>query len=265
MKLEEMKITELFDTSHTIAAKLFEGKTYPWEVLEDIGSFIEELGPTLPQNEYRKVGKNIWIHRTARLAPTIAMGGPAIICAHADVRQSAFIRGRVIVGEGAVVGNSCEIKNAVLFDGVQVPHFNYVGDSILGYQAHMGAGAITSNVKSTKTLVSVHAEGGDQETGLKKFGAMLGDGAEVGCNSVLNPGTVIGKNSIVYPLSNVRGCVAANSIYKAKEVIAAKEDRKEEASEAKAAAEETAAAAPAKKTRTRKSTSGTSKSLKVVK
>ena len=170
MKLEEMKITELFDTSHTIAAKLFEGKTYPWEVLEDIGSFIEELGPTLPQNEYRKVGKNIWIHRTARLAPTIAMGGPAIICAHADVRQSAFIRGRVIVGEGAVVGNSCEIKNAVLFDGVQVPHFNYVGDSILGYQAHMGAGAITSNVKSTKTLVSVHAEGGDQETGLKKFG-----------------------------------------------------------------------------------------------
>ena len=175
MKLEEMKITELFDTSHTIAAKLFEGKTYPWEVLENIGSFIEELGATLPEKEYRKVGKNIWIHRTARLAPTIAMGGPAIICAHADVRHGAFIRGRVIIGEGAVVGNSCEIKNAVLFDGVQVPHYNYVGDSILGYQAHMGAGAITSNVKSTKTLVSVHAEEGAQETGLKKFGAILGD------------------------------------------------------------------------------------------
>ena len=166
------------------------------------------------------------------------------------------------------MGNSCEIKNAVLFDGVQVPHYNYVGDSILGYQAHMGAGAITSNVKSTKTLVSVHAEEGAQETGLKKFGAILGDGAEIGCNSVLNPGVVIGKNSIVYPLSSVRGCVPANSIYKGKDEIAAREERKDasaEKTEEKAAADETAAAAPAKKTRTRKSTSGTSKSLKVVK
>ena len=174
----------------------------------------------------------------------------------------------MIIGEGAVVGNSCEIKNAVLFDGVQVPHYNYVGDSILGYQAHMGAGAITSNVKSTKTLVSVHAQEGDQETGLKKFGAVLGDGAEIGCNSVLNPGTVIGKNSIVYPLSSVRGCVPADSIYKGKDEIAAREERQEaaaEKTEEKAAADETAAAAPAKKTRTRKSTSGTSKSLKVVK
>ena len=214
MKLEEMKITELFDTSHTIAAKLFEGKTYPWEVLEDIGSFIEELGPTLPQNEYRKVGKNIWIHRTARLAPTIAMGGPAIICAHADVRQSAFIRGRVIVGEGAVVGNSCEIKNAVLFDGVQVPHFNYVGDSILGYGAHMGAGAVTSNLKSDKTLVQVKMGKEVINTNRKKMGAMVGDEAEVGCNSVLCPGTILGKKAQIYPASCVRGVVPENSIFK---------------------------------------------------
>lgn len=245
MKLEEMKITELFDTSHTVAAKLFEGKTYPWEVLENIGSFIEELGATLPENEYRKVGRNIWIHRSARLAPSIALGGPAIIGPRVDVRHGAFIRGRVIVGEGAVVGNSCEIKNSILFDGVQVPHYNYVGDSILGYKAHMGAGAVTSNVKSTKTLVSVHAEEGDQETGLKKFGAMLGDGAEIGCNSVLNPGTVIGRNSIVYPLSCVRGCVGANSIYKSKDEIAAREERGE--ANAPAAAEEAAAKAPAEK------------------
>ena len=214
MKLEEMKITELFDTSHTIAARLFEGKTYPWEVLADLGSFIEQLGATLPEKEYRKIGKNIWVHRTARMAPTIALGGPAIICAGADIRQAAFLRGRIIVGERCVVGNSCELKNVILFDGVQVPH--------------MGAGSITSNVKSDKTLVMVHAEEGDQETGLKKFGAMLGDGVEVGCNSVLNPGTVIGRNTNVYPLSSVRGCVPANSIYKAKDDIVIKEVREVE-------------------------------------
>ena len=228
MKLEEMKITELFDTSHTIAARLFEGKTYPWEVLADLGSFIEQLGATLPEKEYRKIGKNIWVHRTARMAPTIALGGPAIICAGADIRQAAFLRGRIIVGERCGVGNSCELKNVILFDGVQVPHYNYVGDSILGHKAHMGAGSITSNVKSDKTLVMVHAEEGDQETGLKKFGAMLGDGVEVGCNSVLNPGTVIGRNTNVYPLSSVRGCVPANSIYKAKDDIVTKEVREVE-------------------------------------
>lgn len=228
MKLEQMTIKELLDTSHTIAGKLFEGHVYPWEVLSDIGEFIETLGPVLPENEYRKIGKNIWIHKTAKVAPTIAMGGPMIICARADVRQSAFLRGRVIIGEHAVIGNSCEIKNTVIFDEAQVPHFNYVGDSVLGYKAHMGAGAVTSNVKSDRSLVKVHGEDGDVTTGLKKFGAILGDHVEIGCNSVLNPGTVIGKNSNVYPLSSVRGCVPANSIYKNQTEIVVKEEREVE-------------------------------------
>lgn len=161
MKLEQMTIKELLDTSHTIAEKLFDGQVYPWEVLPNIGAFIEEIGPILPETEYKKVGKNIWIHRSAKIAPTIAMGGPMIICAKAEVRQSAFLRGRVIIGEGAVIGNSCEIKNSIIFDGAQVPHFNYIGDTIMGYKAHMGAGAVTSNVKSDKSLVKVHAEDGD--------------------------------------------------------------------------------------------------------
>mgnify|MGYP000943047577 CR=1 FL=1 len=219
MKLEEMKITELFDTSHTIAARLFEGKTYPWEVLADLGSFIEQLGATLPEKEYRKIGKNIWVHRTARMAPTIALGGPAIICAGADIRQAAFLRGRIIVGERCVVGNSCELKNVILFDGVQVPHYNYVGDSILGYKSHMGAGSITSNVKSDKTLVAVRDGERRIETGRKKFGAVLGDYVEIGCNSVLNPGTVIGRDTHVYPVSSVRGAVPPASIYKKEGVI----------------------------------------------
>ena len=214
MKLEEMKMKELFDMSHTIAERIFDNHAYPWEVLPEIGDFIRSLGSLLPENEYRKIGKDIWIHKTAKVAPTIMMTGPMIICAGANVRHNAFLRGNVIIGEKAVVGNSCELKNVILFDGVQVPHYNYVGDSILGYKSHMGAGSITSNVKSDKTLVKVHAADGDIETGLKKFGAMVGDGAEIGCNSVLNPGTIIGKNSNVYPLSSVRGCVDANSIYK---------------------------------------------------
>ena len=214
MKLEEMKMKELFDMSHTIAERIFDNHAYPWEVLPEIGDFIRSLGPLLPENEYRKIGKDIWIHKTAKVAPTIMMTGPMIICAGANVRHNAFLRGNVIIGEKAVVGNSCELKNALLFDEVQVPHFNYVGDSILGYKAHMGAGSITSNVRSDKALVKVHAEDGDIETGLKKFGAMIGDCVEVGCGSVLNPGTVIGKNSSVYPLSSVRTAVDADSIYK---------------------------------------------------
>lgn len=231
MKLEQMTIKELLDTSHTIAERLFEGHVYPWEVLPDIRAFIEEMGPLLPESEYKKIGKNIWIHKTAKVAPTIAMGGPMIICPKAEIRQSAFLRGGVIIGEGAVIGNSCELKNAIIFDGAQVPHFNYVGDSILGYKAHMGAGAVTSNVKSDKSLVKVHAENGDVTTGFKKFGAILGDKVEVGCNSVLNPGTVVGRNSNIYPLSSVRGCVPADSIYKNQTEIVIKEAREPEDSE----------------------------------
>lgn len=263
MKLEEMKMKELFDMSHTIAERIFDNHAYPWEVLPEIGDFIRSLGPLLPENEYRKIGKDIWIHKTAKVAPTIMMTGPMIICAGANVRHNAFLRGNVIIGEKAVVGNSCELKNALLFDEVQVPHFNYVGDSILGYKAHMGAGAVTSNVKSDKSLVKVHAEDGDVTTGFKKFGAVLGDCVEVGCNSVLNPGTVIGRNSVVYPLSSVRGCVAANSIYKNQENVIVKENRDAEAEAVKAEAEEPAP--KPKRTRAKKSTAASSSTVKVVK
>lgn len=234
MKLEQMKIKELFDTSHTIAERLFEGHEYPWEVLGDISAFIESIGATLSEEEYKKIGKNIWIHKTAQMAPTIAMGGPMIIGARAQVRQGAFLRGSIIIGEHVVIGNSCEIKNSIIFDEAQVPHFNYVGDSILGYKAHMGAGAVTSNVKSDKGLVKIHAEDADTDTGRKKVGALLGDHVEIGCNSVLNPGTVIGRNTNVYPLSSVRGCVPADSIYKSQADIVAKEAREIEVEEVKA-------------------------------
>ena len=223
MKLKEMKIKELFDTSHTIAERIFDNHTYAWEVLPEIGDFIRSLGPLLPENEYRKIGTDIWVHKSAKVAPTIMMAGPMIICEGANVRHSAFLRGNVIIGAGAVVGNSCELKNALIFDEAQIPHFNYVGDSVLGYKAHMGAGSITSNVRSDKALVKVHAADGDIDTGLKKFGAMIGDGVEVGCGSVLNPGTVIGKNTIVYPLSSVRTAVDADSIYKQQGEIAARQ------------------------------------------
>ncbi len=219
MKLGRDEITELFDTSHTIAERLFEGKTYPWEVLADIRQLYRAAGR-------HPAGEGVPQDRKEYLDAQNRQNGAHHRAGRTDhhLRRSrhpsgAFLRGRVIVGERCVVGNSCELKNVILFDGVQVPHYNYVGDSILGYKAHMGAGSITSNVKSDKTLVMVHAEEGDQETGLKKFGAMLGDGVEVGCNSVLNPGTVIGRNTNVYPLSSVRGCVPANSIYKAKDDI----------------------------------------------
>ena len=214
MKQEEMKISELYDLTQTMAAELMEAYTYPWEVLAHIGDFVKKLGASLSPDEYEKRGEDVWIHKTAKVAPTASITGPAIIGAGAELRHCAFLRGKIIVGEGAVVGNSTELKNVILFNKVQVPHYDYVGDSILGYKAHMGAGSITSNVKSDKCLVKVHSEDGDIETGLKKFGAMIGDHVEVGCGSVLNPGTVIGRESNIYPLSSVRGCVNAHSIYK---------------------------------------------------
>lgn len=211
---QDMNLHNLFDLTQTIAAELFTGMTYPWEVLSEIGQFILKLGKALPKEEYQQVGENVWIAKTAKVAPTANINGPAIIGKEADIRHCAYIRGNAIVGEGAVVGNSTELKNVILFNKVQVPHYNYVGDSILGFKAHMGAGSITSNVKSDKTLVSVKFNEDSIKTGLKKVGAMLGDNVEVGCNSVLNPGTVVGRNAHIYPLSMVRGFVPANSIYK---------------------------------------------------
>lgn len=209
-----VEIKDLYDLNETIAKDLFEGVTYPWEVLPKISAFIVELGGRLSQEEYNQVSENVWIAKSAVVAPTASITGPCIIGKNAEVRHCAFIRGNAIVGEGAVVGNSTELKNVVLFNKVQVPHYNYVGDSILGYKAHMGAGSITSNVKSDKTLVCVNVNGTRIETGLKKFGAMVGDNVEVGCGSILNPGTVVGRESNIYPLSSVRGFVPPKSIYK---------------------------------------------------
>lgn len=220
--MEAAKISNLYNLEETIAGKLFENVQYPWEVLPKISSFIIELGNTLSSEEYEKRGENVWIAKSAKVAPTAFINGPAIIGKEAEVRHCAFIRGNAIVGEGAVVGNSTELKNVVLFNKVQVPHYNYVGDSILGYRAHMGAGSITSNVKSDKTLVVVKDKEEQIATGLKKFGAMLGDCVEVGCNSVLNPGTVVGRNSQIYPTSCVRGVIHENSIYKKQGEIAEK-------------------------------------------
>ena len=212
--MEECKIKNLYNLDETIARDLLEQYTYPWEVLLHISEYILELGSKLPQEEYNKIGENVWIHKTAKVFESAYIHGPAIICKDAEIRHCAFIRGNAIVGEGAVVGNSTELKNVILFNKVQVPHYNYVGDSILGYKSHMGAGSITSNVKSDKKLVIVKNDTEKVETGLKKFGAMIGDEVEVGCGSILNPGTVIGKNSNIYPLSSVRKVVPANSIYK---------------------------------------------------
>lgn len=216
-------IKELFDLNETIAAKVFEGCTYPWEVLARIGDFIIELGNTLPEDEYEKRGDDIWIAKSANVYPTAYINGPCIIGKDAEVRHCAFIRGKAIVGEGAVVGNSTELKNVILFNKVQVPHYNYVGDSILGYKAHMGAGSITSNVKSDKKLITIKGPDANIDTGIKKIGAFLGDNVEVGCGSVLNPGTIVGRNSNIYPLSSVRGYVAAGSIYKNKNEVVKKQ------------------------------------------
>lgn len=210
---ESLSCVDLLDLEHTIAAELFKSVTYPWEALPKIKEFILELGKKLPEDEYERRGEDIWIAKSASVAPSASITGPCIICPEAEVRHCAFIRGSAIIGREAVVGNSAELKNSVLFDNVQVPHYNYVGDSVLGFHAHMGAGAVTSNVKGDRTLISVHA-GADIATGLKKFGAILGDWAEIGCNSVLNPGTVIGRNSQVYPLTSVRGVIPPLSICK---------------------------------------------------
>ncbi len=212
--MSNVTVKELYSLDKTIASAIFDGVTYPWEVLKDIKGFILKLGETLDPEKFEKRGEDIWVAKSANVFPSAYIAGPCIIDEDAEVRHCAFIRGSVIVGKGSIVGNSTEVKNAIIFDNVQVPHYNYVGDSILGYRSHMGAGSITSNVKSDKTLVKVTVDGERVDTGLKKFGAMLGDFVEVGCGSVLNPGTVIGKNSNIYPLSSVRGTVPANSIYK---------------------------------------------------
>lgn len=222
--MENITISNLYDLNETIAAKLFDGVMYPWEVLSKIHDFILELGSALPEEIYEKRGEDIWVAKNAKVAPTACLNGPLIIDEEAEVRHCAFVRGNAIVGKGAVVGNSTELKNVVLFNKVQVPHYNYVGDSVLGYKSHMGAGSITSNVKSDKTLVVVKDADTQYETGLKKMGAMLGDHVEVGCNSVLNPGTVIGRCSNVYPTSCVRGVIPANSIFKAPGQVVAKNE-----------------------------------------
>ena len=223
--METCKIENLYDLKETIAAELFEGAEYPWEILGKIKDFIPLLGSRLNEDEYEKREGNVWIARSAKVAPTAFIGENVIIGKEAEVRHCAFIRGNAIVGEGAVVGNSTELKNVVLFNGVQVPHYNYVGDSILGHKSHMGAGSITSNVKSDKTLVDVVTKEGRIHTGLKKFGAMLGDYVEIGCNTVMNPGTVIGRHSNVYPTSMVRGFIPENSIFKKQGEVVTKEAR----------------------------------------
>ena len=211
----ECTIANMYDLRETIAAGLFEGKTYPWEVLPEIGDYIMELGKTLDPEVFEKRGEDIWVAKDVKIYPTATLTGPLIIDEGTEIRPGAFIRGKAIIGKNCVIGNSTEIKNDIIFNNVQVPHYNYVGDSVLGFHSHMGAGSITSNVKSDKTLVVVKDPNGEEiETGYKKFGAMLGDYVEVGCNSVLNPGTVIGSHSNVYPLSMVRGVIPANSIVK---------------------------------------------------
>ena len=212
--MRELTVNELYDLNETIAKDIFDDVTYPWEVLPKIGDFIVELGKTLSKEEYDQVEENVWIAKSANVFPSAYIHGPAIIGKDAEVRHCAIIRGNAIVGEGAVVGNSTELKNVILFNKVKVPHYNYVGDSVLGYKAHMGAGSITSNVKSDKKLVVVKTPEGGIETGRKKFGAMLGDEVEVGCGTVLNPGSVVGRHTNIYPLSSVRGYVPAGSIYK---------------------------------------------------
>ncbi|HHZ06603.1 MAG TPA: UDP-N-acetylglucosamine pyrophosphorylase [Clostridiales bacterium] len=211
---EQLKVENLLDINQTIAKELFENIQYPWQALSKISEFIMAVGPTLPEEKYDKIGRDIWVAKSANVAPSAFLNGPLIICERAEVRHCAFIRGKAIVGEGCVVGNSTELKGSILFNCVQVPHYNYVGDSILGYKAHTGAGTITSNLKSDKHKISISVAGDKLDTGLKKLGAIIGDNVEVGCNSVLNPGSIIGRNSNIYPLSMVRGFVPKDSIYK---------------------------------------------------
>ena len=212
--MNNIEISNLYNLEETIAVKIFEGVIYPWEVLPKISNFILQLGKTLDKEKFEEIAENVWVAKSATIAPTAFIKGPVIIDENAEIRHCAFIRGNAIIGKNSVVGNSTELKNVILFNNVQVPHYNYVGDSILGYKSHMGAGSITSNVKSDKKLVIVKDGEKLYETGLKKFGAMIGDNVEVGCGSILNPGSVIGRNTNIYPLSSVRGVVAKNSIYK---------------------------------------------------
>ncbi|MDE6664720.1 MAG: UDP-N-acetylglucosamine pyrophosphorylase [Ruminococcus sp.] len=221
--MNNVKITDLYDLNHTASADYLSKFTYPWEALKGISEFIIELGKTLPRDEYDNPFENVWIHKTANVYPTAYIGSPCIIGAETEVRHCAFIRGSALVGKNCVIGNSVELKNVIIFDNVQTPHYNYVGDSILGYKSHMGAGSITSNVKSDKTNVVIKSGSETLETGIKKIGAMVGDYVEVGCNSVLNPGTVVGRNSNVYPTSCVRGVIPENSIYKKDDTIISKE------------------------------------------
>ena len=221
----ELSTTHLLDLSHTLAGEYLKQFVYPWQALEGLKDFILALGPKLPKEEYEEREPNVWVHKSAKVFPSAYLGAPCIIGPDTEVRHCAFIRGSALVGAGCVVGNSVELKNVILFDKVQVPHYNYVGDSILGYKSHMGAGSITSNVKSDKLLVEIHAEDGKVETGRKKIGTMLGDNVEVGCGSILNPGSIIGRGTNIYPLSSVRGGVDANSIYKKQGEVAKKEDR----------------------------------------
>lgn len=226
--MENAKIVNLYDLTQSIAGEYLAQFTYPWEALGGISDFIREIGPKLDPEVYEKRGEDIWVAKSATIAPTASLNGPLIIDEDVEVRQCAFIRGSAIVGKGSVVGNSTELKNVIIFNSVQVPHYNYVGDSILGYKSHMGAGSITSNVKSDKTLVVVKDKfdsGEEIETGRKKFGAMLGDHVEVGCNSVLNPGTVIGRDCNVYPLSSVRGVIPAEHIFKDAQHVVKKETK----------------------------------------
>lgn len=220
--MENIKITDLFDLNHTLAGNYLAGFTYPWEALKGINELIVSLGQELNPDDYDNPSPNVWIHKTAHVFPSAYIGAPCIIGANTEVRHGAFIRGSALVGENCVVGNSAELKNVIIFDNVQTPHYNYVGDSILGYKSHMGAGSITSNVKSDKTDIVI--KNGEEviSTGMKKIGAMLGDYVEVGCNSVLNPGTVVGRNSNIYPISCVRGIVPSDSIYKTGGVIVRK-------------------------------------------
>lgn len=218
------KTKELFSLDKSLAGEYLSKFEYPWQALSGIKALILTLGERLDKNEYDEISENVWVHKSVKIAPTAYIGAPCIIGKDTEVRQCAFIRSSALIGEGCVIGNSTEVKNAIIFDSVQVPHFNYVGDSILGYKAHLGAGAVTSNVKSDRSLVTVKTADGRIETGLKKFGAMVGDNVEVGCNSVLNPGTVIGRNSNIYPLSSVRGSVPENSIFKNQSTIVIKEN-----------------------------------------
>jgi len=214
MKAAEIEVKALFDLSHSMAGEFLAKFRYPYEALPELGAWIAAVGPQLSSDEYEKRGEQIWIHKSAKVAPSVSLTGPLIVCANAELRHCAYFRGNVLIGAGSVAGNSCEFKNSLLFDSVEAPHYNYVGDSILGYHAHMGAGSITSNIKSDRKNIVIRTDDGAIETGLRKIGAILGDYVEVGCGTVLNPGSVVGKNTMIYPLTSVRGTVPANTIVK---------------------------------------------------